>query len=207
MKSQPFPPARPSLSLREKYGAARADLAKWSMLAAAPLRGETSARGLSPEASLFAKKVARGYAAEVDLYEKALMKQNGNRLPQELEGKLAQISKLAASHRDKQPLGLEHPEQSTSATVEGERFRTFAAMLAARGEEARAAGIPTAAKPQKPPETTTNIPENIPSEGGKIIEGTGRLSYFRGFLCTMRAAKWMTRARAAAAALVMRERR
>jgi hypothetical protein len=135
------------------------------------------------------------------------MRQNGNRLPKELEAKLALISKMAASRRDKQPLGLEQPEQSTSATVEGERFPTFAAMLAARGEEALAAGIPTAAEPQKPPETTTNIPENIPSEGGKIIEGAGRLSYFRGFLCTMRAAKWMTRARAATAALVMRERR
>jgi hypothetical protein len=134
------PPARPGLSLREKYAAAQADLAKWSMLAAAPLRGETSARGLSPEASLFAKKVARGYAAEVDLYEKALMKQNGNGLPKELEAKLAQIVKMAAGRRDMQPLGLEHPEQSTSATVEGERFPTFAAMLAARGARGGRAG-------------------------------------------------------------------
>jgi hypothetical protein len=138
MKSQPFPPARPGLSLREKYAAAQADLAKWSMLAAAPLRGATgtAASGLSPEASAFAKKVARGYAAEVDLYEKAFMKQNGNQLPKELEAKLAQISKTAAARRDKQPVG-QRPEQSTSATVEGERFPTFAAMLAARGEEAR----------------------------------------------------------------------
>jgi hypothetical protein len=105
MKSQPFPPARPGLSLREKYAAAQA--------------------------------LARGYAAEVDLYEKALMKQNGNQLPKELEAKLAQISKMAAARRDKQPLGLEHPEQSTSAAVEGERFPTFAAMLAARGDGAR----------------------------------------------------------------------
>jgi hypothetical protein len=58
MKSQPFPPARPGLSLREKYAAAQADLAKWSMLAAAPLRGPTdpAGSGLPPEASLFAKE-------------------------------------------------------------------------------------------------------------------------------------------------------
>ena len=47
MTSQP--PKR-VLSLPEKYAEAQADLAKWSMLAAAPL---------SPEASLFAKKAAR----------------------------------------------------------------------------------------------------------------------------------------------------
>jgi hypothetical protein len=182
------------------------------MLAGAPLRGETSARGLSPEASLFAKKVARGFAAEVDLYEKALMKQNGNRLPQELEGKLAQISKMAGARRDKQPLDLEHPEQSTSATVEGARFPTFAAMLAARGEKARA-GAPSASVT---PESVTAAPAaGIPAAAEdhtivpsvKETEGARRLSYFRGFLCTMRAAKWMTRARAATAALVMRERR
>ena len=142
MKSQPFPPARPGLSLREKYAAAQADFAKWSMLAAASLRDPTGtpASGLSPEASAFAKKVARGYAAEVDLYEKVLMKQNGNQLPKELDAKLAWISKTAASRRDKQPLGLEHPEQSTSATIEVERFPTFAAMLAARGERGRPRG-------------------------------------------------------------------
>jgi hypothetical protein len=55
--------------------------------------------GTGPEASAFAKKVARGYAAEVDLYEKALIKRNGNQLPKELEAKLARISKMAASRK------------------------------------------------------------------------------------------------------------
>jgi len=55
------------------------------------------------EASLFAKKVARGYAKIVDALEKALMKQNGNQLPKELEAKFAQISKMAAARRDKHP--------------------------------------------------------------------------------------------------------
>jgi hypothetical protein len=193
MKSPSLPPAKPVRSLAEKYARARADLEKWSMLAAAPIRGPTgpAASGLTPEASLFAKKVARGYAKIVDVLEKAIIRQNGNRLPRELEAKLAQISKTAASRRDKQPLGIEHPEQSTSATVEGERFPTFAAMLAAQGTRADAPAKISASS----------------SEGGKIIEGAGRLSYCRGFLCTMRAAKWMTRARAATAALVMRERR
>ena len=135
MKSPSLPPAKPVLSLLEKYAQAQADLAKWSMLAAAPIRGPTGAAGsgLSPEASLFAKKAAREFARVVDVLEKAVLNQNGNRLPKEMEAKLALISKMAASRRDKQPLGLEHPEQSTSATVEGERFPTFAAMLAARG--------------------------------------------------------------------------
>jgi hypothetical protein len=38
-------------------------------------------------------------ARVVDVFEKALMRQNGNRLPKELEAKLAEISKLAASRR------------------------------------------------------------------------------------------------------------
>jgi hypothetical protein len=105
MKSPPGPPAKPVLSLSEKYAQAQADLAKWSRLAAAPVRGatDTAATGLSPEASLFAKKAARGFAAVVDVLEKALMKRNGNRLPNELEAKLAQISKMAAARRDKYP--------------------------------------------------------------------------------------------------------
>jgi hypothetical protein len=88
-------------SLSEKYAAAQADLEKWSVLAAAPLRGTTgtAASGLSPEASVFAKMAARGFARVVDVFEKALMRQNGNRLPKELEAKLAEISKLAASRR------------------------------------------------------------------------------------------------------------
>lgn len=103
MKSPSVPPAKPVLSLAEKYAQAQADLAKWSMLAAAPLRSATgtAATGLSPEASLFAKKAARGFAAVVDVLEKALMKRNGNRLSNELKAKLAQISKMAAARRDK----------------------------------------------------------------------------------------------------------
>jgi len=95
MKSPPLPPAKRVLSLSEKYAQAQADLAKWSMLAAA--------RELNPEASLFAKKAARGFAAIVDVLEKALINRNGNQLPKELEAKLAQISKMAASSRDKHP--------------------------------------------------------------------------------------------------------
>jgi hypothetical protein len=103
MKSQPFPPARPGLSLREKYAAARADLEKWSMLAVAPIRAPngTAGSGLSPEASVFAKKVARGYAAEVDLYERVLIRRNGSQLPEELQAKLDQISRAAASPGNK----------------------------------------------------------------------------------------------------------
>jgi hypothetical protein len=76
MKSPSFPPARPGLSLREKYAEARADLEKWSMLATAPIRAPGDKSGLTPEVSVFANKVARGYAAEVDLYERALMRRN-----------------------------------------------------------------------------------------------------------------------------------
>jgi hypothetical protein len=48
-----------SSALAEKYAEAQADLAKWSILAAARVRGVTgtAATGLRPEASLFAKKV------------------------------------------------------------------------------------------------------------------------------------------------------
>jgi hypothetical protein len=101
MTSPPRPPAKPVRSLSEKYAAAQADLEKWSMLAAAPVRGATgtAASGLSPEASLFAKKAARGFARVVDVFEKALMRRNGNRLPKELEAKLAEISKLAAARQ------------------------------------------------------------------------------------------------------------
>jgi hypothetical protein len=35
----------------------------------------------------------------VDVFEKALMRRNGNRLPKELEAKLAEISKLAAARQ------------------------------------------------------------------------------------------------------------
>jgi hypothetical protein len=85
--------------LAEKYALAQADMAKWSMLAARPIRGPTdpAASGLPPEASQFAKKAAQGFARVVDVFEKALMRQNGNRLPKELEAKLAQIVKMAAS--------------------------------------------------------------------------------------------------------------
>jgi hypothetical protein len=105
MKSPPVPPAKPVISLSEKYAQAQADLAKWSRLAAAPVRGATgtAATGLSPEASRFAKKAAQGFAAVVDVLKKALMKRNGNRLPNELEAKLAHISKMAAARRDKHP--------------------------------------------------------------------------------------------------------
>jgi hypothetical protein len=101
MKSPPFPPARPDLSLREKYAAARADLEKWSMLATAPIRAPNAKSGLTPEASVFAKKVARGYALEVDLYELAIIRRNGGHLPNELRAKLDQISRAAASAGNK----------------------------------------------------------------------------------------------------------
>jgi hypothetical protein len=103
MKSPSFPPARPGLSLREKYAAAQADLEKWSMLATAPIRkpNGTAGSGLTPEASVFANKVARGYAAEVDLYEKALMRQNGDQLPDELQAKFDQIAIAAAAAGNK----------------------------------------------------------------------------------------------------------
>jgi hypothetical protein len=35
----------------------------------------------------------------VDLYEKALMKRNGNRLPKQLEAKLVQLSKMATARQ------------------------------------------------------------------------------------------------------------
>jgi hypothetical protein len=105
MKSPPRPPAKPVLSLAEKYAQAQADLAKWSMLATAPVMDPHASciagRGLSLEASLFAKKVARGYAKIVDALEKALLKENGNQLPEELQARLAQISKAAASRGNK----------------------------------------------------------------------------------------------------------
>jgi hypothetical protein len=37
----------------------------------------------------------------VDALEKALMKENGNQLPEELQARLAQISKAAAARRNK----------------------------------------------------------------------------------------------------------
>jgi hypothetical protein len=101
MKSPSFPPARPGLSLRQKYAEARADLEKWSMLATAPIRAPGDKSGLTPEASVFANKVARGYAAEVDLYERALMRRSGDRLPKELQSRLDQISTAAALPHDK----------------------------------------------------------------------------------------------------------
>jgi hypothetical protein len=101
MKSPSFPPARPGLSLRQKYAEARADLEKWSMLATAPIRPPNDRSGLTPEASEFAKKVARGYAAEVDLYERVIIRRNGSQLPQELQAKFDQISKAASSPRNK----------------------------------------------------------------------------------------------------------
>jgi hypothetical protein len=136
--------------------------------------------------------VARGYAKIVDALEKALMRQNGNRLPKELEAKLAQIVKRAAAQRDRQPLGLEHPEQSTSATVEGERFPSFAAMLAAQGEGhtiSPSVKEVAPAAPAEPPAAPVAPPRSIEQQR----------DYIR-----VRAAKWMTRARAAMAALAMR---
>jgi hypothetical protein len=103
MKSPPPTSAKPERSLAEEYAEAQADFAKWSMLAAAPIRAPngTAGSGLSPEASVFANKVARGYAKIVDALEKALMKQNGNQLPEELQARLTQISKAAASRGSK----------------------------------------------------------------------------------------------------------
>jgi hypothetical protein len=101
MKSPTFPPARPGFSLRQKYSAARADLEKWSMLAVAPIRAPGDKSGLTPEASVFANKVARGYAAEVDLYERVLIRRNGGQLPEQLQAKLDQISKAAGERRKK----------------------------------------------------------------------------------------------------------
>jgi hypothetical protein len=103
MKSPPPTSAKPERSLAEKYAKAQADFAKWSMLAAAPIRAPngTAGSGLSPEASVFANKVARGYAKIVDALEKALMKENGNQLPAELQARLTQISKAAASRGNK----------------------------------------------------------------------------------------------------------
>ena len=105
MKSPPLPPAKPVLSLSEKYAQAQADLAKWSMLATAPVMDPHASciagRGLCPEASVFAKKVALGYVKIVDALEKALMAENGNQLPEELQAKLDQISRTAASRGNK----------------------------------------------------------------------------------------------------------
>ena len=101
MKSPSVPPAKPVLSLA-KYAEAQADLAKWSMLAAAPLRSATgtAATGLSQKRAC-SRRRRRNFAAVADVLEKALMKRNGNRLSNELKAKLAQISKMAAARRDK----------------------------------------------------------------------------------------------------------
>jgi hypothetical protein len=58
----------------------------------------TAASGLSPEASLFAKK-GRGDTRRRWTCKKALMKRAGNQLPKELEAKLAQLSKMAAARQ------------------------------------------------------------------------------------------------------------
>jgi hypothetical protein len=50
-----------------------------------------------PQKRASSRKGGTGVREGVDVFEKALMRQYGNRLPKELEAKLAQIVKMAAS--------------------------------------------------------------------------------------------------------------
>ena len=113
MKSQPKPkgsqPQKPEQappSLPEKLDQARADLAKWSQIAASP--------NLSLQAALFARNVARSSQAAVTLGEKALLHQ------QENDQNLARVLGISRLLPDQAPsLVPENPPSWTAPGISG----------------------------------------------------------------------------------------
>jgi hypothetical protein len=92
MKSPPPTSAKPERSLAEKYAKAQADFAKWSMLAAAPIRGSTDSVGscLDPEGKRVWEESRARIREDRGLFRERAHGRERNQLPKELQAKLMQ---------------------------------------------------------------------------------------------------------------------